>query len=202
MFSSFNNIYTFIIKSTVITFGIIFTIICCLLVYFFFDNLLWYIPFILIATIVSILVGAYLYVVLSIPFKLPGQFDVLKNKVALREYQHVQDFQTELAEFLIGFFNFFGANIVGGKFHLAKCEPKIIECDVDFSAFNKDSFKNNKKKLKNNKRAFHLPVKLGSHQLGYIILITEGYTLPLFYSIMKDFENHYLDDQIIHLIKE
>lgn len=201
MFSSFNNIYNLIIKLTVISFGVIFTVLCCSLVYFFFDNLLWYIPFILFAVIVSILVGAYLFVVLTIPFKLPGKFDELKNKVALGEYSSIQEFQSEIAEFLVSFFNFFGANVIGGKFHLAKCEPKIIDCGIDFSSINKDSFKNNKTRLNNSKQAFHLPIKLGVHQLGYIILVTEGFTLPIFYSILKDFENYYLDDQIVHLLK-
>lgn len=202
MLSSFNSIYSLIIKLTVITFGIIFTALCCLLVYFFFDNSLWYIPFVLVSIVVSVLVGAYLFVVLTIPFKLPGKFDVLKNKVALGEYNNIQEFQTEVAEFLIGFFNFFGANVIGGKFHFVKCDSIIIDCDVDFATIKKDTFKNNKIILKNGRKAFHLPIKLGTNQLGYIILITEGFTLPIFYSILKDFENYYLDDQIIHLIKE
>lgn len=201
MFKSFNKIYALIIQVVVITFGVIFTSLCCLIVYFFFDNLVWYIPFVFIGVIISIIVGAYLYVILTIPFKMPEKFDVIKNKVALGEYKSINDFQTDVANFLKDFFNFFGANVVGGKFCLKNCEQLILDCNVDFSALNQDSFTRNKKWLRNNKRAFHLPVKLGDRKLGYIILITQGYTLPVFNSVLKDFENYYLDDQLIHLIK-
>lgn len=201
MFKSFNTIYNFIIKTTIITFGVIFTVLCCLLVYFFFDNALWYIPFLILAIVVSILGGSYLFVVLNVPFQLPGKFDHIKNNVALGKYKNLQEFQLEIADFMLGFFSFYGASIVGGKFHFVGCEPLIKDCEVDFSELNKESFKNNKRKLKDDKKAFHLPITLGEEKLGYMIVVTEGYTLPIFYSILNDFEDYYLDDQIRHFVK-
>ena len=199
MFTSFDNIYSFIIKATIIGFGILFTLLCCLAVYLFFDNPLWYIPFSIFGIIASILAGSYLHVVLSIPFQLPKKFDPIKNKVALGEYSNISAFQEDIANFLIVFFNFPGADIVGGKFHFKGCNPTIKKCGVSFDDLTEKSFSNNKKRLDDNHKAFHLPIMLGNQSLGYMILITKGYTIPVFYSILEDFENYYLDDQIKHV---
>lgn len=199
MLRSFNSIYKFIIQSTVTGFGVLFTGLCMLIVYLFFNNILWYIPFFIFALVVSIVAGSYLHVLLSIPFQLPQKFDQLKNKVALGQYANLQEFQEDVASFVMKFFSFVGADIVGAKFHFANCEATIKECDIDFSSLNKDSFnKRHKARLNGNHKAYHLPVILGDEHLGYMIVITKGYTLPIFYSILEDFENYYLDDQIKH----
>ncbi|MDA3893369.1 MAG: hypothetical protein PF517_17030 [Salinivirgaceae bacterium] len=201
MLRSFSTIYTFIIQATVAGFGLVFTGLCMLLVYLFFDNVLWYIPFFIAGILISILVGSYLSVVLSIPFKLPQQFDKLKNKVALGHYSNLQAFQEDIADFMLTFFNFIGADIEGGKFHFTDCKATIKPCNVDFDALTETSFRNNKAKINGNYKAFHVPIHLGSEKLGYIIIITKGYTIPIFYAILQDFENYYLDDQIKCFVK-
>jgi hypothetical protein len=165
----------------------------------FFENFLWYIPFIIFGIIVSILVGSYIDVVLSIPFQLPVKFDPIRDKVARGDFLNMQEFQAEIADFMLSFFNFLGADIIGGKFHFINCDPLIKECNVDFSQLSQNSFKKNKKRINSQQIAFHLPVKMRNEELGYMILITKGYTLPIFYSILEDFENYYLDDQLKHL---
>jgi len=201
MLRSYSAIYKFIIQATVTGFGIILTGLCLLLVYLFFDNFLWYIPFLIVGIVISIIIGSYLHVVLSIPFKLPQKFDVLKNKVAVGEYSNLQEFQEAIADFMLSFFNFIGADIIGGKFHFIGCETTFRECEVDCKELGESSFKNNRKKINGNHKAYHLPIKLGEEKLGYMVLVTKGYTLPLFYSILQDFENYYLDDQIKHFVK-
>lgn len=202
MLRSFHSIYKFIIQATVAGFGVLFTGLCMLVVYLFFDNILWYIPFFIVSLVISIVAGSYLHVLLSIPFQLPQDFDRLKNKVALGEYNNLQEFQDDVANFVMKFFSFVGADVVGAKFHFINCVPTIKECDIDFTQLNKESFnKRNKARLSEQHKAYHLPIQLGDEHLGYIILITKGYTLPLFYSILVDFENYYLDDQIKHFVR-
>lgn len=202
MLRSFHSIYKFIIQATVAGFGVMFTAICMLIVYLFFDSILWYIPFFIFALVFSVVAGSYLHVLLSIPFQMPQEFDKLKNKVALGAYSNLQDFQEDVASFVMKFFSFVGADVVGAKFHFINCQPTIKECEIDFSQLNKESFnKRNKARLNDHHKAYHLPIQLGDEQLGYMILITKGYTLPIFYSILQDFENYYLDDQIKHFVK-
>lgn len=200
MLRSFNSIYQFIIQATIAGFGLIFTGLCFFGVYVLCDNILWYIPVFIFALIVSIIAGSYINVVLSIPFQLPKKFDPLKNNVSLNKYANLQEFQEDIADFMIGFFNFLGFDIVAGKFHFKNCEATIKACDVDFSHVKQDSFKNNKLKLVKGYHAFHIPIDLGGEYLGYMIVITKGYTLPVFHSVLQDFENYYLDDQIKHFL--
>ena len=202
MFSTFNNIYSFIIKLTVIILGILITSFSLLLPYLFCNNQLFYIIFFILGVVISVVVGSYLFVILSIPLLLPQKFDPIKNRVALNKYSNLQEFQSEIANFMTSFFNFIGVDIIGGKFHFENCEPTIIECDVDISKLKEQDFIKNKIKLNSNFKAFYLPIRLEDQNLGYMILITKGYTLPLFYSILEDFENYYLDDQIFHFIKK
>ena len=202
MVTTLSNIYSFIINATVIVLGIIITLISLLIPYLLFDNQLLYIPFLIGGIVISIVVGSHLFVVLSIPFQLPKRFDPIKNKVALGEYSSIEEFQLDIANFMVSFFNFAGADIVGGKFHFTNCEHIIIECGVNFDNLTKQDFKNkNSKKIDSNYKAFHLPIKLGNKNLGYMILITKGFTLPILYSILEDFENYYLDDQIVSVMR-
>jgi len=201
MIKSFNRIYKFIIQAVVAGFGLTFTGICLLMVYLFFENVLWYIPFFIFALVVSIIAGSFFNVILSIPFKLPQKFDLLKNRVALGEYKNLQEFQEDIANFILTFFNFVGADVVGGKFHLKTCQPTIKECNVDFSLLNQESFTKNKLRLNEDYKAFYLPIELSGEDLGYFILITRGYTIPVLYAVLQDFENYYLDDQIKHFLK-
>jgi len=200
MLKSFNHIFGFLIGLTVVGFGVVFTAICLLLVYFLFDNaILWYIPTFIFGIVISIFIGSFVHVVLSIPFKLSQEYDAIKNKVALNEYQSLQEFQEEVACFMIRFFNFKGVDIIGGKFHFEGCNTTIKDCDVDFAHLTKADFTKYKIRLKGNHKAFYLPIDLGNRHLGSMILITKGYTLPIFYSILQDFENYYLDDQLMIL---
>ena len=201
MFSSFNNIFSFIIKATVIFMGLVITAFSLLLPYLLFDNLLFYIIAFFLGVIISIVVGSYLFVILSIPLQLPQKFDIIKNRVALNKFSSIQEFQSEIGDFMVSFFNFMGVDIIGGKFHFINCDPTIIECGVDFSKLKTQDFIKNRKKLDSGLQAFYLPIQIEDQDLGYMILITKGYTLPLFYSILEDFENYYLDDQIIHFTK-
>ncbi len=200
MLRSFGAIYRFISRAFIILFALIITAGFGLIVHFCLANPLWYIPFLIFGIIISILVGSYIDVVLSVPFELPAKFDPIRDKVAQGGYNSLQEFQREIANFMLDFFNFLGADIVGGKFHFKDCEPLLMECDLDFSQFNPDSFKKNKKRINANQIAFHLSVHLGNEKLGYMIIITSGYVLPIFYSILEDFVNHYLDDQIKHFL--
>ena len=201
MFSTFSNIYSFIIKANVILIGSLITSINLFTAYYFFNNPLSYVLFFIIGVVISIITGAHIFVILSIPFQLPPKFDVIKNNVALNKYESIQDLQSDIAKFMVSFFSFAGLDIVGGKFHFLEAEPEIIQCDVDLSKLSEQDFINNKKKLDSKHKAYYVPIILGEHHLGYMILVTKGYTLPIFYSILEDFENYYIDDQILHFAK-
>jgi len=48
-------------------------------------------------------------------------------------------------------------------------------------------------------KAFYIPICIGNKSLGHMILISNNYVLPIMYSILLDFENYMLDDQLLHV---
>ena len=77
----------------------------------------------------------------------------------------------------------------------------MAQCDIPDAKI--DKFKSDsitKFKLKSGKRAIYIPIKIAEHNLGDMLLIMEGNTLPLFKGIMSDFENYFLDDQLYHVL--
>lgn len=159
------------------------------------------IPIVIFFSLLSMGIGVYFYVLITIPQQLASAFDVIKNKVALKQYAGVDDFQEEVAEFLIEFFRFPGLEIIGGKFEFLKCTPLTINLPDNFS------FDLSRKPSeiswvwkKHKHKVLYVPISLGQKQLGHMLLITKGWTLRLFPKIIQDLENNFLDDQLFHMI--
>lgn len=159
------------------------------------------IPVVIFFSLLSMGIGVYFYVLITIPQQLASAFDVIKNKVALKQYAGVDDFQKEVADFLIQFFRFPGLEVIGGEFEFLKCTPLIINLPDNFS------FDQSRKPSeiswvwkKHKHKVLYVPISLGQKQLGHMLLVTKGWTLGLFPKIIQDLENNFLDDQLFHMI--
>ncbi|WP_372639442.1 hypothetical protein [Ancylomarina sp.] len=198
MFSSFEIIYKFSLQ-LLLSFWILVWSICSWYgIELAFGISLWQIPATIIGTLLAVVSGVYFYTILSIPYKLSRKFDVIKDKVALELYENCEDFQKEVADFIINFFDYPGANVIGGNFHFNGCKKYVYNSGEEIDKFKSDTI--TKFKLKSGKQAVYIPIKIADHNLGDMLLIMEGKTLPLFKSIMADFENHFLDDQLYHVL--
>jgi uncharacterized integral membrane protein len=198
MFSSFEIIYKFSLQ-LLLSFWILVWSICSWYgIELAFGISLWQIPATIVGTLLAVISGVYFYTILSIPYKLSRKFDTIKDKVALESYKNCEDFQKEVADFIINFFNYPGANVIGGNFHFNGCEKYIYNSGEEIDKFKSDTI--TKFKLKSGKQAVYIPIKIADHNLGDMLLIMEGKTLPLFKSIMADFENYFLDDQLYHVL--
>jgi len=198
MFSSFEIIYKFSLQ-LLLSFWILVWSICSWYgVELIFGMSLWQIPATILGTLLAVVSGVYFYTILSIPYKLSRKFDLIKDKVALETYKSSDEFQKEVADFIIDFFNYPGANVIGGNFHFKNCKTYIDNSGEDIEKHRADKI--TKVKLKSGKRAIYVPIKIAQHDLGDMLLIMEGPTLPLFKSIISDFENYFLDDQLYHVL--
>ncbi len=198
MFSSFETIYKFSLQ-LILSFWILVWSICSWYgVELVLGISVWQIPATILGTLLAVISGVYFYTILSIPYKLSRKFDIIKDKVALESYQNCEDFQKEIADFIIDFFNYPGANVIGGNFHFKGCEKYINNSGEEINKFKSGSI--TKFKLKSGKRAIYIPIQIADHNLGDMLLIMEGNTLPLFKGIMADFENYFLDDQLYHVL--
>ena len=182
MFSSFEIIYKFSLQ-LILSFWILAWSICSWYgVELALGMSIWQIPATILGTLLAVISGVYFYTILSIPYKLSRKFDIIKDKVALESYENCEDFQKE----------------VGGNFHFKGCKKYINNSGEEIDKFKSDSI--TKFKLKSGKRAIYIPIKIAEHNLGDMLLIMEGNTLPLFKGIMSDFENYFLDDQLYHVL--
>ncbi|RZT96758.1 hypothetical protein EV201_1406 [Ancylomarina subtilis] len=198
MFSSFEIIYKFSLQ-LLLSFWILMWSMCSWYgIELLMGANIWQIPASIVGTLIAVISGIYFYTILSIPYKLSRKFDKIKDKVALEEYTSCDDFQKEVANFIIDFFNYPGANVIGGNFHFNNCKSYIRNSGEDIKKFRSDTI--TKFKLKSGKSAVYVPIKIANHNLGDMLLIMEGQTLPLFKGMIADFENYFLDDQLYHVL--
>lgn len=198
MFSSFEIIYKFSLQLLLSFWILVWSLVSWFSIELVFGISLWQIPATIAGTLLAVISGVYFYTILSIPYKLSRKFDTIKNKVALETYNTCEEFQKEVADFIIDFFNYPGANVIGGNFHFKNCISYANNSGEDIDKFKTDTI--TKYKLKSGKRAIYVPIRIADYDLGDMLLIMEGNTLPLFKSIMTDFENYFLDDQLYHVL--
>ncbi len=161
------------------------------------------IPLILVGTLLAVVLSSYIYVILMLPITMYAQFDKIKNKVALKQYQDINHFQEDIAKFTVGFFKSGGINIESGLFHF-KYGEKFF-CQMEEFGFNIADYPDVKNrtviKIKaNNKNAYLIKVSLDVHDLGYMVLFPKGFVLPFFDAILTDYKNNCIDDQLMHVI--
>lgn len=198
MFSTFERIFNFAINTIVFLAALIITAVFWFLATFLFDSFALYFGIAAFGVLLGIIVGAYLYLVLSLPFQLSKKFDKIKDKVALKEYGSVAEFQNDIATFIIDVFAYPGITIDGGVFDFNKAERLTVNVDFDLELLSDLSEEKTIKKV-NGFKAFYIPISLGNQNLGSMILFSKSFTLPILYAVLLDFENYMLDDQLLHV---
>lgn len=206
MYYSYEKFFGFILKGLLVIWAMVCVFVSFGLSYLIFNSPTWCIPAVMLGVMVGVISSSYIYVVFSIPYLLSKEFDVIKNRVALNEYATVDEFQREVADFIIQFFQFAGANIQGGVFEFKNCQPLMKNVSVDCNEVAKfqtlASDISVRKINLGKKSAYLVPVELKNVHLGYMVLISKGYSFPFFKNILIDFENYYLDDQLMHVVNQ
>lgn len=155
--------------------------------------------FIIVSAILSILIGAFTYVILSIPFDLAVMFDPVKNDIASGKLADINEVQNAIGEFVVDFFNYVGADIVMAAVYFKGSKaPAVTDSIVDINMISFDELKQKKKiHIDSQHKAFYVPVVFEDNELGYMLLITKGFTYSFFYRIVEYFENFFLDDLVM-----
>lgn len=200
MFTSFEHIYRFAINVVVFIIGAsIFTgFIGLCHVFNYTANAV--IISVIAGLLASIITSGYLHVLLMIPMQMHRKFDPIKNKVALKAYSSVDDFQEEIAHFITNFFRYPGANIVGGYFHFNGANP--IKYGENLPEFTPELLNQKTVKINSKHTAFFINLSLENQNLGKMILISRGISLAILKPLLNDFENLLLDDQLLHVINQ
>jgi len=164
-------------------------------------------------TIAGVVVGASLSVVLDLP-NIIYDFDKIKNDIALKKIDSPGVFAQRLTSFLCNYFTF-------SFFRIKYAFVKIIDTECVYSdnsifdAVHESDYDSilaksrtteeviylGKKLIHN--ESFHLyilPVWFGDDWLGFIGIFTTKKLIRLYLSFLADFEDHYVDDQLVHVL--
>ncbi|MBN2776776.1 MAG: hypothetical protein JXR36_03995 [Bacteroidales bacterium] len=166
-------------------------------------------------SITFVIIGSYFYLIVALPDRLSRNFDCIRNEIASGEIKSVELFANRVLEFIIKQFNFVFLDIEYAAMGISKNRelffnddfPNDMFEDKDFSEyFDKCSetenvtylgvFKHEDKKV----HKYLIPIYFGENYLGFLLAITNKKLSPLFKGILADFENFYVDDQLLHVL--
>ena len=158
--------------------------------------------------------------ILSVYFDLPAisvEFDEIKNDIAKKVIKSPEEFGHRLTKLLCKFFNFQFFNIeysfikiIGTQYVYS--DPELIKLgnlnleNISNDLINKskkteevffyDKFQVNSK----NNYLYILPIWFGDDWLGFIGILSHRKVSKLFLTFLNNFENEYIDDQIVHVL--
>lgn len=169
---------------------------------------------IILFLVVSVLLGAYSYLIVFLPERLNRNFDVIRNKIAVGEIDNVEKFSKEVISFLVKHFDYIFFDIEYAGVGVKEFNELYLSDDLkeDFlpnkeklfriaSDSEKPKFLGYIKPLEKKSYLYLIPVWFYEENLGFILVVTNRKLGSLFKGILKDFENYYLDDQLKLVIR-
>jgi hypothetical protein len=164
--------------------------------------------------VVFVILGAFFFLIVSLPEKLSRNFDGIRNGIADGSINTIEKFAEKLNSFMISQFNYvffdieytaiavkakscvFYCNDFPDQLQSKKTDVFMQESSETEKLIYKGRFDSGEGKL----HLFLLPVHFGDKHLGYILIYTNSKLSGLFKAILADFENYYVDDQLLHVI--
>jgi len=163
--------------------------------------------------IITILIGAFLYVLSYIPSNLAHEFDRIKNAIAIKEINTPEAFAEKISLFLCDFFNFIffdiehsfvkikNSNIVYSNKKIQDDLKDKIEHALHKSKQTKEVFYIGKLNfLRNNYFLYIIPIWFGGNWYGFFGVLTRHKLWNVFKVLLDDFEDDFVDDQLIHVL--
>jgi len=154
--------------------------------------------------------GCLIHTISSIPYRLASEFDPIKNDICSGGIKNPEDLGKRLSHFVTRFFDFTFLDIHYAFLHtddtgLVSCEnlPEARSAMEEFGMLEKSkTLKEIQRagKLARGNEEYHLyilPIWFGDKWLGYMGLLSRRRIGKYFLRILMDFENNYLDDQLM-----
>lgn len=161
-----------------------------------------------------LIIGSYLYVLFSIPIKLAKEFDVIKNDIASRRIKTSEEFSINLLKFINSFFDYTFFDI---EYSFIQLKDKKIQYSFDLvdEYLNKNNLEFiNKTALEKeevffvdkfkidqvNWRLYVIPINFEEEYYGHIGVFSKSKLNRIYRQILNDFENNFIDDQLVNVI--
>jgi hypothetical protein len=167
----------------------------------------------IIYLVLVVLAYSFIHVVSYIPSNLAGAFDPVQNAIADGSIQSTVDLTRELSAFMVTFFNFAFFDI---EYALVKIRSDSstwpAEMDPGDVGLNTGELDRRNEtvtetvyigKIKFLERTGHLyltPMIFGDENLGYIAVVTRHRLWKIFRQLLTEFEDHFVDDQVVHIL--
>lgn len=205
----------FVSNFPILVFNLTYTLSCVLL----FLGLLWVLPdmnFVLLLLIslgfllINLFGWAYMHTLFTIPQKMAGAYDRIKNGIAAGEIVTLEDYKQTLTSFLVAFFDFsfmdvrYAAVNIGSRDTLYSSE-KITgilnwEQVATSSATSAKVISHGRVRIEKEKlHVYTIPVWFVDDHLGYFTIFSPKRLGPIRLKILTDLEDHYVDDHVICL---
>ncbi len=168
---------------------------------------------IVLMVITFIVIGSYFYLIVCLPERLSRSFDKIRNDIASEKIKTTEEFANHINKFVIKQFNFIFLDVeytaIGinntKKIYFNDDFPKDIFDDYNI-LFTKGAETENvinlgtSKHLDKKNYKYLIPIYFGNKYLGFMIIVTNKKLNNLFKGILSDFENLYVDDQLLHIL--
>ena len=168
----------------------------------------------LVYTILVIILGSMIYVISYIPFNLATAFDPIKNDIASGKIHTIEELGERITSFTVQFYNFSFLDITHAYIEIEESGIIGFESNTELDkVLNGYRMLDKSKMLEEIARAgkvslperdyqlYILPIWLGEKWLGYMALLSEKRISRFFLRFLMEYEENFLDDQIMHVVR-
>jgi len=168
----------------------------------------------LIYMVVVVVLGAMIHVISYIPFNLASAFDPIKNDIASGKISTIEQLGERITSFTVQFYNFSFLDITHAYIEIEESGIIGFESNTQLNKVLKEyKILDNSKVLEDltlagkislperDYQLYILPIWLGDSWLGYMALLSEKKISRFFQRFLMEYEENYLDDQIMHVVR-
>jgi len=168
----------------------------------------------LVYLILVIVVGSMIHVISYIPFNLATAFDPIKNDIALGKILSIEQLGERITAFTVQFYNFSFLDITHAYIEIEESGIIGFESNKELDKILKEYRMLDKSKAleditlagkvslpERDYQLYILPLWLGDTWLGYMALLSEKRISRFFRRFLMEYEENFLDDQIMHLVR-
>ena len=168
----------------------------------------------LLYVIAATIVGSMIHVISYIPFNLATAFDPIKNDIASGRIATLEQLSERITSFTVQFYNFSFLDISHAFIQTEQSgimghwkSTRVEEMLKKHALLDKSRELLKVKwvgKITLQEDEYHLyvlPIWLGENWLGYMALLSEKRISHFFQRFLMEYEENFLDDQIMHLVR-
>lgn len=168
----------------------------------------------LLYMVLVIVVGSMIHVISYIPFNLATAFDPIKNDIAEGKLSTLEELAERITSFTVKFYNFSFLDISHAFIETEHSGLMGFESNKEVEKVLTDlRMLDNSKGLEELSLAgkislperdyqlYILPIWMGGRWLGYMALLSEKRISRFFQRFLIEYEENFLDDQIMHIVR-